>query len=95
MGLAQIPLPDAMVCTWHLPEYVMVFMWPFLPLFSKAPCALDLLGVPDLKHMFCYRTKESNIYVLLQGPEFEPRASLMQQLTNSLLPGLYCKNNFF
>jgi hypothetical protein len=47
------------------------------------------------KHMFCYRTKESNIYVLLRGPEFKPHASLIQQLTNSLLPGLYCKINFF
>ncbi len=47
------------------------------------------------KHMFCYRTKESNIYLLLQGPEFKPHASLIQQLTNSLLPGLHCKNNFF
>lgn len=47
------------------------------------------------KHMFCYRTKESNVYVLLQGPEFKPHTSLIQQLTNSLLPGLYCKNNFF
>ncbi len=41
------------------------------------------------------KTKESNIYLLLQGPEFKPHASLIQQLTNSLLPGLYCKNNFF
>jgi hypothetical protein len=32
-------------------------------------------------YMFCYRTKESNIYVLLQGPEFKPHTSLIQQLT--------------
>jgi hypothetical protein len=70
MGLAQIPLPDAMVCTWHLPEYVMVFMWPFLPLFSKAPCALDLLGVPDLKpysKSMCPLCKLEKYYVL-PGP---------------------------
>jgi len=62
----------------------MVFMWPFLPLFSKASCALDLLGVPDLKpysKSMCPLCKHEKYYVLprpghcaLFLPRFHKRA---------------------